>query len=569
MKAEEIQGVALSGDDDLSEQHFLHLIDRLPRVSVQGYDKDRRVIYWNQSSTEIYGFTREEALGRRLEELIIPDHMVTEVVRLHGDWINQGRPIPSSELLLKHKDGHPVPVFSSHVMLKQHTDSPEMFCVDIDLREQHAAREQLRVIANTDALTELPNRRYLDSLLENSISNSARSGTGFALFFIDLDMFKEVNDTLGHTWGDRLLRAVTDRLQASLRGQDVLVRFGGDEFVLLSRDITSPQEAEARAAQLIELFRHSFSLDKENVYTTASIGISLYPQDGHKAEDLLKNADAAMYHAKESGRNRFHFFTAGLNKKLQRQREIATRLHQALHRGEFELVYQPQFDMVTGKVHACEALLRWHPADSDQPVPPDLFIPIAERSDLILSIGDWVLEQACRQAREWKGAGHDLRVDINVSGKQLEQANFFDRLKACRARHGLSPADLGIELTEHVLIKSNERILHGLRAQRDEGVRISIDDFGTGYSSLSYLKVFPITHLKIDRTFVAEAPENELDGALLEAIVNVGHKLKFDIVVEGVETEHQAAFCKSLNIDYAQGYWFSRPLPADQIPALL
>lgn len=569
MKAEEIQGVALSGDDDLSEQHFLHLIDRLPRVSVQGYDKDRRVIYWNQSSTEIYGFTREEALGRRLEELIIPDHMVTEVVRLHGDWINQGRPIPSSELLLKHKDGHPVPVFSSHVMLKQHTDSPEMFCVDIDLREQHAAREQLRVIANTDALTELPNRRYLDSLLENSISNSARSGTGFALFFIDLDMFKEVNDTLGHTWGDRLLRAVTDRLQASLRGQDVLVRFGGDEFVLLSRDITSPQEAEARAAQLIELFRHSFSLDRENVYTTASIGISLYPQDGHKAEDLLKNADAAMYHAKESGRNRFHFFTAGLNKKLQRQREIATRLHQALHRGEFELVYQPQFDMVTGKVHACEALLRWHPADSDQPVPPDLFIPIAERSDLILSIGDWVLEQACRQAREWKGAGHDLRVDINVSGKQLEQANFFDRLKACRARHGLSPADLGIELTEHVLIKSNERILHGLRAQRDEGVRISIDDFGTGYSSLSYLKVFPITHLKIDRTFVAEAPENELDGALLEAIVNVGHKLKFDIVVEGVETEHQAAFCKSLNIDYAQGYWFSRPLPADQIPALL
>lgn len=569
MESEEEQGVQPSKSDDRSENRFLHLIDTLPKVSVQGYDQQRRVIYWNQSSTEIYGFQRSEVIGRKLEELIIPDHMVADVIRLHGEWITHGRPIPSSELVLKHKDGRPVPVFSSHVMLKENTSSPEMFCIDIDLSEQYEAREKLKVIANTDQLTHLPNRRFLETELARLISEKQTAHEGFAILFIDLDMFKEVNDTLGHTWGDKLLVSVSNRLKSNLRPGDTLVRFGGDEFVLLAPDITSVNRADELARELINLFQHSFSIDGENVYTTASIGISLYPQDGYKPEDLLKNADAAMYHAKESGRNRFHFFTDRLSEKLQRQREISTRLHKALRNDEFELVYQPQFDMHTRKVIACEALLRWHPKDNSPSVSPAAFIPIAERSDLIVFIGEWVLAQACAQAAEWKRTGLNIRIDINVSGKQLEQANFFEMLEAYRHRFGLAPEDLGLELTEHVLIKSNERILDGLRAQRDKGVEISIDDFGTGYSSLSYLKVFPITNLKIDRAFVVEAPENEMDGALLEAIVNVGHKLKFDIVVEGVETEHQAAFCKSLNIDYAQGYWFSRPLPADQIPGLL
>ena len=569
MKSEEEQGTQPPINDDSSENRFLHLIDTLPKVSVQGYDQERRVIYWNQSSTEIYGFQKEEAIGRKLEELIIPEHLVEDVVRLHGEWIAHGTPIPSSELVLKHKDGRPVPVFSSHVMLKQHTASPEMFCIDIDLSEQYEAREKLKIIANTDQLTHLPNRRFLETELTRLISEKQASKEGFAILFIDLDMFKEVNDTLGHTWGDKLLVSVSDRLKSNLRPGDTLVRFGGDEFVLLAPDITSAHEADELARELINLFQHSFSIDRENVYITASIGISLYPQNGYQPEDLLKNADAAMYHAKESGRNRFHFFTERLSEKLQRQREISTRLHNALNNDEFELVYQPQFNMRTQKVVACEALLRWHPKDGSSSVSPDIFIPIAERSDLIIFIGEWVFAQACAQAAEWKRAGLKIRVDINVSGKQLEQANFFDMLEAYRQRFNLQPEDLGIELTEHVLIKSNERILDGLRAQRDKGVEISIDDFGTGYSSLSCLKVFPITNLKIDRAFVVEAPENELDGALLEAIVNVGHKLKFDIVVEGVETEHQAAFCKNLNIDYAQGYWFCKPVSAADIIAYL
>jgi diguanylate cyclase (GGDEF)-like protein/PAS domain S-box-containing protein len=552
-------------DEDSVESLFLQLIDALPKVSVQGYDKHRRVIYWNQSSEEVYGYTREEALGRKLEELIIPDHMIDGVIQLHRDWVEKGVPIPSSELLLTGKGGGPVPVFSSHVMLKQHTDSPEMFCIDVDFREQYEARETLRRMATTDPLTDLPNRRYLESELEKVISQVGAGPGEFAILFIDLDMFKDVNDTLGHTWGDRLLHSVAARMQSDLADGEVLARFGGDEFVLVIPRISSANDAQTVAMRVLDLFRSSFSLGSENVYITSSIGISRYPVDGQQPEELLKNADAAMYQAKESGRNRCQFFTSALSDKLRVQRDISNRLHRSLENGEFELVYQPQFEMHDQTVSSCEALLRWRPQDGGPAVPPDLFIPIAERSDLIIHMGDWVLEQACAQVSQWKKDGFNIRVDINVSGKQLEQADFFESLDATISRFGLSPEDLGLELTEHVLIRSNDRMLDGLRALRDRGMTISIDDFGTGYSSLNYLKVFPITHLKIDRSFVVEAPENDLDGALLEAIVSVGHGLRLEIVVEGVETEEQAVFCKALNIDYAQGFWYSRPVSAEDV----
>ncbi|WP_432695565.1 EAL domain-containing protein [Marinobacterium sp. YM272] len=565
MEPEEMNRRAPVKSDDSDERLFLQLIDRLPKVSVQGYDKERRVIYWNQSSVELYGYEKEEAIGRKLEDLIIPQEMAAEVIRMHADWVDKGISIPSAELLLKHKEGYPVPVFSSHVMLKEHTASPEMFCVDVDLREQYAAREELKALAITDALTGLANRRYLAVELARLICQRQAEQGKFAILFIDLDMFKEVNDTLGHTWGDRLLTAVAQRLKANLSNKNILARFGGDEFVLVLPDVDSADGSTAVADKVLGLFRESFALDSENVYITASIGISLYPADGDEPETLLKQADAAMYFAKESGRNRRHLFTDELSRQLQAQREISTGLRQSLDKGEFELVYQPQFDMTSRRVLSCEALLRWYPQDGGQGAAPDIFIPIAERSDLIVLIGEWVMDQACAQVRAWKQAGFDIRVDINVSGKQLEQADFFETLEQYRARYDLAPQDLGIELTEHVLIKSNDRMLDGLRAQRAKGVEISIDDFGTGYSSLNYLKLFPITNLKIDRAFVVEAPENELDGALLEAIVNVGHTLKLDIVVEGIETERQARFCKDLDIDYAQGYWFSRPLSAADV----
>ena len=265
----------------------------------------------------------------------------------------------------------------------------------------------------------------------------------------------------------------------------------------------------------------------------------------------------------------FIFFTHALSQKVRQQRSIAAYLHESLVNDEFELLYQPQIDLLTGKVASCEALLRWRPKDEDRAVPPNIFIPIAERSELIVHIGNWVLEKACKQAQLWKEQGINIRVDINVSGKELEQNAYFERLRECRERHGLMPKDIGLELTENVLIKSDNTILENLRAQRDQGVEISIDDFGTGYSSLSYLKQFPVSHLKIDRSFLRGAPENAYDSALMEAIVNVGHKLDLNIVVEGVETQNQSNYCKSLNVEYVQGFLYSKPISSDAIIKLL
>lgn len=553
---------------DAAELRFLDLICSLAKVSIQGYDKHRKVIYWNDSSEEIYGFPREEAIGKKLEELIIPPPMRKEVLTLHQQWLDDGVPIPSAQLPLQRKDGSIVHVFSSHVMLKAHTDSPEMFCIDIDLSEQHAAREKLEQMASTDLLTGLPNRRHLESTLQNRIEQAQQTGDQFGLLFLDLDMFKEVNDTLGHSWGDELLRAVSRRLHECLDGKGLITRFGGDEFVVVS-DTLDEAGASELAGKLTDCFQDAFELSGENVRITLSVGISLYPQDGEKAGDLLKNADLAMYDAKAKGRNRYEFFSASLAQQLQEQRTLAAQLHESLNNNEFELVYQPQFDLTTGKIAACEALLRWRPTQEVASVSPGVFIPVAERTDLIIHIGRWVMEEACRQVKAWREKGIEIRVDINVSGRELVEPGYFAVLDDCRLRYGLAPRNIGIELTENILIKAGSDALEELKKQREKGVEISVDDFGVGYSSLSYLKHFPISHLKIDRTFLKDAPESAYDGALMEAIVNVGHKLDLLIVAEGVETEEQSRYCQGLNVEYAQGFLYAKPMPADELETLL
>ena len=553
---------------DAAELRFLDLICSLAKVSIQGYDKHRKVIYWNDSSEEIYGFPREEAIGKKLEELIIPPPMRKEVLTLHQQWLDDGVPIPSAQLPLQRKDGSIVHVFSSHVMLKAHTDSPEMFCIDIDLSEQHAAREKLEQMASTDLLTGLPNRRHLESTLQNRIEQAQQTGDQFGLLFLDLDMFKEVNDTLGHSWGDELLRAVSRRLHECLDGKGLITRFGGDEFVVVS-DTLDEAGASELARKLTDCFQDAFELSGENVRITLSVGISLYPQDGEKAGDLLKNADLAMYDAKAKGRNRYEFFSASLAQQLQEQRTLAAQLHESLNNNEFELVYQPQFDLTTGKIAACEALLRWRPTQEVASVSPGVFIPVAERTDLIIHIGRWVMEEACRQVKAWREKGIEIRVDINVSGRELVEPGYFAVLDDCRLRYGLAPRNIGIELTENILIKAGSDALEELKKQREKGVEISVDDFGVGYSSLSYLKHFPISHLKIDRTFLKDAPESAYDGALMEAIVNVGHKLDLLIVAEGVETEEQSRYCQGLNVEYAQGFLYAKPMPADELETLL
>ncbi|NDW20354.1 putative bifunctional diguanylate cyclase/phosphodiesterase [Alteromonas hispanica] len=554
---------------EAAESHFLQLISSLPKVSVQGYDKHRRVIYWNTSSEDIYGYSAKEALGQRLEDLIIPEFMRNDVISFHNKWIVEGVPIPSGELALIRKDGQTVNVFSSHVMLKEGSDSPEMFCVDIDLSDQHAVRAELEKIATTDLLTGLPNRRHLELKLKSRIEEASSASAAMAVFFIDLDMFKDINDTLGHTWGDKLLTAFAERLQECVGDAFFVARFGGDEFVVVSNLIDEKCSISSMAERIVDCCKESFPLGAENVFVTSSVGVSLFPEDGKEVETLLKNADAAMYEAKDSGRNRYSIFSKDLSLFLHKQRNIASRLRASIQKNEFTLLYQPQIDLRNGSIISCEALLRWTPEVAEHSAPPDVFIPIAERTDLIISIGRWVLEEACRQARHWRNKGIEICIHINVSSSELEQDDFFERLTKCREKYDLPPSAIGLELTENILIKSDEQVLDGLQKQRALGVEISIDDFGTGYSSLSYLKRFPVSHLKIDRSFLENAPESEYDGALMEAIVNLGRKLNLQIVVEGIETQSQLTYCQNVGIECAQGYLFAKPLPAKDIETRL
>lgn len=557
--------------DSYGEEHrFQQLIDSLPTVAVQGYNSQREVIYWNDASASLYGYSKQEALGEKLEDLIIPQEMRQGVIDAHKNWVEQGVAIPAAELQLKSKSGGAVPVFSSHVMLKQDSDDPEMFCVDVDLTEQYKSAQQLKVLANQDPLTELPNRRSLESALERRISEATRFGQQFSVLFIDLDRFKDINDTMGHYAGDLLLKIVAERLSSNLRKYDLLSRFGGDEFVVLLPQLHRIGDIEVVAQKFISDFDATFHLEGQDIYMTASIGISVFPENGNSVGELLKNADTAMYQAKESGRNCYQFFASSMNEMLNRHRLIVTKLHQSLQQGDFQLVYQPHVDLKSNAISSCEALLRCNPHSADILMSPGEFIPVAEQSDLIIRIGRWVLEEACRQLAEWRSAGlKNTRIDINVSGKQLIQSDFIDYFRQTLKAHGLAPGDIGIELTEHALISVDESILEQLRALKESGVSISLDDFGTGYSSLSYLKHFPVDILKIDQSFIKDSSFNADDMAIMEAIVQVGHKMGLKIVVEGVETAEQKAFCQSLQCDLAQGYHYYRPMPPDEFIELV
>ncbi|GGA79798.1 hypothetical protein GCM10011369_22220 [Neiella marina] len=553
-----------------NERRFRHLIEALPTVAVQGYNRDREVIYWNDASRRVYGFSKQEALGQRLEHLIIPEPMRDAVVQAHHEWVSGGKEIPASELNLLHKDGHLVPVFSSHVMLNQDTDNPEMFCVDVDLTDQHRTAAELKRLASKDLLTNLPNRRFLEEELNRRLAEARRFDQQLALLFIDLDLFKDINDSMGHNAGDHLLQQVADRLKAHLRHYDTLSRFGGDEFIIVLPNMSGRNEIQTVADKVMAEFEHTYRLFEQDIYVTASIGISMYPDDGESSAELLKFADAAMYQAKESGRNRYRFFAASMNEQLNRQRQIAINLRQSLDRDEFHLVFQPQVDLRNQHIIACEALLRWQPKEAADWASPAEFIPVAERSDLIIRLGQWVIQAACRQVAKWRSQQLlPIRVDINVSGKQLQQPGFFNFFSETLAEYGLTPKDIGIELTENVLIGADQELLRRLTSLHESGMEVSIDDFGAGYSSLSYLKHFPVHTLKIDRAFVVEAPYQDKDKAILEAIVQVGHKLGLNIVVEGIETEQQAIFCQKLHCDLAQGYYFYKPMPANQLAELL
>lgn len=545
-----------------SEQRFRALLESLPKVAVQGYDRDRRVIYWNEASTRLYGYAPEEAQGQLLEELIIPGPMREPVIQAHRAWVQEGVEIPADELELQHKSGELVPVFSHHVMLGEHTDDPLMFCVDVDLSDQKRAHRELDFATRFDSLTHLPNRQTFEAQLDEAIADCRRQDSGLVLIYLDIDHFGEINDALGYEQGDRLLIALTRRLHRATRTSDLISRLSSDEFVIAFPGFHREDVLSQLVSKVQRVLRAPFLMDGSRRQATACLGVSLYPDNGDTARELIRNADVAKNRAKLDGRSSVWFFDQQLHDELLHQHRLVDRLELALDSGGLSLHYQPQVSAVSGRIENLEALLRWQPAEGP-PISPTEFIPLAERSDLIHRLGDWVMETACRQRALWRDAGLAIeRIDINFSGRQMSRPDVFQRFEACLARHGLGPRHIGLELTENVLIEADERILEGLRRLHHLGFRIAIDDFGTGYSSLSYLKHFPVTALKIDRTFVRDAPDQPEDRAIMEAAIFIGHRLGLEVVAEGVENREQLALIREMRCDLVQGFYFFRPMPA-------
>jgi diguanylate cyclase (GGDEF)-like protein len=386
---------------------------------------------------------------------------------------------------------------------------------------------------------------------------------------LDLDGFKHINDSLGHSIGDKLLQSTGERLVKCVRAADTVSRQGGDEFVVLLSEVEHPEDAAITARRIIQAVAEPQSIDQHELHVTTSIGLTLYPDDGLDAETLVKNADTAMYQAKENGRQSYQFFKADMNVKAMERQSIEESLRYALERKEFTLQYQPKVDLRTGRITGAEALIRWtHPTRGS--VSPAQFIPVAEDCGLIVPIGNWVLREACRQTRAWAFAGLPaLTMAVNVSAMEFRQESFLEGIFAALRETGLDPKSLELELTESVLMKRAESAASVLRELRASGVRVAVDDFGTGYSSLSYLRKFPIDALKIDQSFVREVTTIADDSTIVSAIISMGRSLNLRVIAEGVETLGELEFLQAHQCDEAQGYYFSRPVPPEQFAKLL
>jgi diguanylate cyclase (GGDEF)-like protein len=435
-----------------------------------------------------------------------------------------------------------------------------------EMLEQANAR--LRHAATHDALTGLPNRVLLADRLRQAIALASRHEMRFAVLVVDLDRFKAINDSLGHIAGDELLQEVARRLSGLLRKEDSLARLGGDEFVLLIHEVSGPADAEQVARKVLTQVALPFQLAGLDVHVSPSVGISLCPDDGDDSETLLQHADAAMYHAKKKGRNTFQFFAPAMNAFARERLELESGLRTALAQREFELHYQPKVDVATGRIESAEALIRWrHPKRGL--IPPGGFIPLAEETGFIVQLGEWVLYEACRQARAWQDEGLHLRMAVNLSARQFRQDSLIETVRGALTAARLEPRYLELELTESAVMQDAESSVQIMRRLSDAGLRISVDDFGTGYSSLSYLRRLPLDKLKIDRSFIREIVTSRDDAEIVRAIVTLAHSLHLKVIAEGVETAEQLTFLRALGCDQYQGFYCSPPLPPAQFIALL
>ena len=518
---------------------------------------DKGLVYVNQSLVRIFGFTSSrEMMGDAGPILYASPEQRDE---LHRQLVEHGQ-YSNHEVEFVRRDGSTFTAINNCVAVRDEQGRILHFDgVISDITERKRAEQEVHRLAHYDPLTGLPNRTLLNDRVEQALRRSQCSDQSLALMFMDLDRFKTINDSLGHGVGDRLLSAVARRLTEKVRNYDTISRLGGDEFVLVLPEVDA-NTAAARASFILETFRQPFRVDGHQLTVTPSIGIAMYPDDARDPETLIRNADAAMYHAKDLGRSTFQFFTAELNARAYERLKMENHLRGALGNNEFTLVYQPLVSIADGTIKGAEALLRWSSPVLGQ-VPPDQFIPVAEQSGLIVEIGDWVIDSACRQLARWReaGVGH-LSVAVNVSAVQFWRGNLESIVLSALDRWDIEPRQLEFELTESVIMQDVESARRVLADLKQLGVGLVIDDFGTGYSSLSYLKQFRIDLIKIDRSFVRDVSTDPEDAAIVSAILSMADDLRIRVVAEGVEDARQLEFLRSRGCHFVQGFLFDRPL---------
>lgn len=427
--------------------------------------------------------------------------------------------------------------------------------------------DELKYQARHDALTSLPNRVFFQDRLQDSLTYARRHDELLAVLFLDLDNFKHINDSMGPTTGDSMLQEISQRLLSSIGKRGIVARLGGDEFAILLEDMKNEETAVKTAGLIHETMSHPFHFKDHDFFLTASIGITFFPNDGDDAETLLKNGDMAMFRAKESGGNSYRFFTSAMNKEVARRLNLEANLRRAIEQEELRVYYQPKVDLQTGKIVSMEALVRWQ--SENNIISPSVFIPLAEKTGLIIPLGKWVLHTAAAQTRKWRDKGHDLRVAVNLSPRQFQEENLLEMIHEILEETGLPPQGLELEITEGVVMANEENAIDLMTRMAEIGLFLAMDDFGTGYSSLYYLKQFPINTLKIDKSFVDNIPSDDENVAITSAIISMGKSLGLEVVAEGVETVEQLIFLKDLGCDEMQGYYFSPPLPSADFSRIL
>ncbi|SHN41832.1 PAS domain S-box-containing protein/diguanylate cyclase (GGDEF) domain-containing protein [Duganella sacchari] len=569
--AERTAELAREVEQRRANEEFLRLASQVFEATQDAIvvtDRDARIVATNPAFTQISGYTAQEVLGQSVGLLHAGDMdassfatMVTSVVKT-GHW--------SGEILARRKNGDTFPgLLSASVVRDEQGHVINHVAVFMDITERKAEQHLIDFLSNHDALTGLPNRMLARERFVQVLSTARRDGRCVALMCLDLDRFKSINDSYGHDMGDKALQVVAKYLSETVREGDIVSRHGGDEFQIIVADDAQLNDTIALAQKILAGLRKELMIDGQQITVTSSIGIAVSLTDGESFDELVRNADTALFRAKEIGRDNYAFFTERMDAEIRDKLAIQSQLRGAIARDEFEVHYQPQVCLKTGAMVGAEALLRWDNAVLGK-VPPNRFIPLAEEYGLVNSIGEWVLESVCAQMKVWHEQGlGQIKVAVNLAAGQFAHDATVPYVESTLRKYGLAPEYLGLEITEGTVMGDPNKAVASLRRLKDIGVHISLDDFGTGYSSLSYLKRFPIDVLKIDKSFVDDVTTNSADSAIALSVISLAHNLNMRVIAEGVETREQVQFLAEHGCDEMQGYYFSRPLNAEGFSALL